>query len=211
MQQKPATKPRQEFYDRSLSSQMPQPKPLHPQALAVIQKYGSLGLPYNTEVSAQQARINGNIGWAAYDLEKEHVARTHEGVNDGLDGDLKLRIYEPDRDDTHPLVMLFHGGGWVTGDLDAEDTTCRGLSLRVGAVVMSVDYRLALETAFPGGLEDCYTATVWAVEHANELNIVPNLIAVSGTCAGGNLAAAVTLLARDRGAPNIAHQLLYCH
>ena len=189
---------------------MSQPKRLHPQALTVMQKYASLGLPSNTEVSVQQARINGNIGRAVYDLEKEHVARTHERVISGLDGDLMLRIYEPDGDCIHSLVMLFHGGGWVAGDLDAEDTTCRGLSLRFGAVVVSVDYRLAPETRFPGGLEDCYTATVWAVEHANELNIVPDLLAVSGTSAGGNLAAAVTLLARDRGGPNIAHQLLYC-
>ena len=175
-----------------------------------MQKYASLGLPSNTKVSAQQARINGNIGRAAYDLEKEHVARTRERVIDGEDGELKLRIYDPDGDGPHPLVMLFHGGGWVAGDLDAEDTTCRGLSLRVGAVVVSVDYRLAPETRFPGGLEDCYAATVWAAEHADELNITSNLLAVSGTSAGGNLAAAVALLARDRRGPNIAHQLLYC-
>ncbi|NQW21064.1 MAG: alpha/beta hydrolase [Chloroflexi bacterium] len=189
---------------------MRKPKPLHPQALAVMQKYASLGLPSNTEVSDQQARINGNIGRAAFDLEEEHVARTSERSIQGSGGDLPIRIYEPNGDGPHPLVMLFHGGGWVAGDLDAEDTTCRGLSLRASAVVVSVDYRLAPETRFPGGLEDCYTATVWAVEHAADLNVEPSKLAVAGTSAGGNLAAVVALMARDRGGPKIAHQLLYC-
>ena len=189
---------------------MNRPSKLHPQVVAMMRDYAALGLPSNTEVTPVEARINGNIGRAAFPLEKEHVASTRELTINGAGGNLNLRVYEPEGEGPHPLIMLFHGGGWVAGDLDAEDTTCRGLSLRVSAVVVSVDYRLAPETKFPGGLEDCYAATVWAIEHAVELNIDPRKLAVSGTSAGGNLAAAVALMSRDRGGPRIAHQLLYC-
>ena len=106
--------------------------------------------------------------------------------------------------------MLFHGGGWVVGNLDAEDSTSRGLVNRVNAVLVSVDYRLAPETRFPGAPEDCYAATVWAVEHAEELGVDAAKLAVAGTSAGGNLSAVVSLMARDRGGPSIKHQVLFC-
>jgi acetyl esterase len=106
--------------------------------------------------------------------------------------------------------MLFHGGGWVIGDLDNEDSTSRGLVNRVNAVLISVDYRMAPEDRFPAAPEDCYAATVWAVEHAAELGVDATNIAVAGTSAGGNLSAAVALMARDRGGPTIKHQVLYC-
>ena len=104
--------------------------------------------------------------------------------------------------------MWFHGGGWVVGDLDTADPTARHLSVGAGCVVVSVDYRLAPETKFPGAADDCYAATQWAVQHAAQINGDPHRIAVGGDSAGGNLAAAVSLMARDRGGLALAFQLL---
>ena len=107
-------------------------------------------------------------------------------------------------------MIYFHGGGWVIGDLDSEDSTSRGLVNRVNAVLISVDYRMAPEDRFPAAPEDCYAATVWAVKHADELGVDASNLAVAGTSAGGNLSAAVALMARDRGGPTIKHQVLFC-
>jgi acetyl esterase len=106
--------------------------------------------------------------------------------------------------------MLFHGGGWMIGDLDHEDPSSRRMCNQVDAVVVSVHYRLAPETTFPGAPEDCYAATVWAVENADGLGVDASNVALTGTSAGGNLAAAVALMARDRGGPHIKHQVLFC-
>ena len=91
-----------------------------------------------------------------------------------------------------------------------EGPTSRGLANRVGALVISVQYRLAPETRFPGAADDCYAATEWAVENAGEFGGDASKLAVAGTSAGGNLSAAVSLMARDRGEPNISHQVLFC-
>jgi acetyl esterase len=96
----------------------------------------------------------------------------------------------------------------VIGDLDSADPTARHLAVGAGCVVVSVDYRLAPETKFPGAADDCYAATQWAIQHASQLNGDPGRIAVGGDSAGGNLAAAVSLMARDRRGPSIAFQLL---
>jgi acetyl esterase len=104
--------------------------------------------------------------------------------------------------------VWFHGGGWVVGDLETADPTARHLTVGAKCVVISVDYRLAPETKFPGAADDSYAATVWAVQHATRFNADPGNIAVGGDSAGGNLAAAVALMARDRSGPSLAFQLL---
>lgn len=184
--------------------------PLHPQAAAALQTIAALGLPPVTDVTPAQARANATTSRRAVEVDIEPVGRTEDRIISGPGGPLPLRIYRSDDRDHLPLIMLFHGGGWVVGDLETEDTTCRGLCRRVGAVVVSVDYRLAPETRFPGAVEDCYAATQWAVTHADELGIDASLVATSGTSAGGNLAGAVAMAARDRGGPAIAHQVLFC-
>lgn len=186
--------------------------PLHPQVVEIMARNAALGLPPNNQVSPEQARNNFLITrQATADLaEIEPVGRIEERTIPGPAGEIPVRIYRPASEAVHPLVMLFHGGGWVIGDLDTEDSVCRGLCNRVGAVVVSVDYRLAPETRYPGAVEDCYAATVWAVEHADELGIDATRVATSGTSAGGNLSGAVSMMARDKGGPAIAHQVLFC-
>jgi acetyl esterase/lipase len=121
-----------------------------------------------------------------------------------------LRVYRPQGalDVVLPLILNFHGGGWVSGDPYQSEWWCSSIAHDVQAVVVSVDYRLAPEDPWPAAPEDCYDATAWAVEHAADLGADGTRLAVMGDSAGGNLAAVVALMARDRGGPDIALQLL---
>jgi len=184
--------------------------PLHRQVIELMARRDALGFPDNFEVTPTEARANSVAGRIAIPSEKEPVGEITERTIPGPAGDIPIRVYRPGTDGPHSLIMLFHGGGWVVGDLDAEDSTSRGLVNRVNAVLVSVDYRMAPETRFPGAPEDCYAATVWAVGHAEELGVDAAKLAVAGTSAGGNLSAAVALMARDRGGPHIKHQVLFC-
>jgi acetyl esterase len=135
----------------------------------------------------------------------EPVARVEDRTPPGL---ARLRIYTPGSPDPLPALVYFHGGGWVLGDLDTVDAPCRRLANAVPCVVVSVAYPLAPEHTYPIAIEDAYFATRYVVEHAGELGIDPARIAVGGDSAGGNLAAVVALMARDRGGPPLAFQLL---
>ena len=107
-----------------------------------------------------------------------------------------------------PILVYYHGGGWIRGDLDTHDDVCRYLCHRAGCLVASVDYRLAPEHRFPAALEDCDAATRWMAENAARLGADPARLAIGGDSAGGNIACGVTLKARDRGGPAICFQLL---
>ncbi|HVW45241.1 MAG TPA: alpha/beta hydrolase fold domain-containing protein, partial [Amycolatopsis sp.] len=115
-----------------------------------------------------------------------------------LDGDVRARLYFPDGERPFPAVLFLHGGGWVLGDLDFQDHVCRRLCRDTGAVVVSVDYRLAPEHRYPAALDDAETAGNWLRAHAAGIGCDPDALAVFGSSAGGNLAAALTL--RDRAA-----------
>ena len=119
-----------------------------------------------------------------------------------------MRIYTPAGAGTFPALVWFHGGGWVVGTLDMADGTSRHLCVGADCVVISVDYRLAPEAKFPAAAEDCYAATKWVAENASSINVDPYRIAVGGDSAGGNLAAVVSLMVRDRGGPTLAFQLM---
>ena len=106
------------------------------------------------------------------------------------------------------MLLYLHGGGWTVGNLDTHDGICRSLCHRLGAVVISVDYRLAPENKFPVPLEDCYAALEWSAAHAAEIQGDRTRLVVAGDSAGGNLAAAVALYARDHGGPRLCHQVL---
>jgi len=125
----------------------------------------------------------------------------------GPDGEIPIRIYRPSDVDLLPVLMWFHGGGWVFGSLDGAELNCRKFANEAQCVVVSVDYRLAPETPFPGAIDDCYAATAWVAESAMELNIDATRIAVGGDSAGGNLAACVAYRSRDKG-PKLVFQLL---
>lgn len=121
-----------------------------------------------------------------------------------------VRIYwPPESSQTPPVLLFFHGGGWVVGDLDSYDGTARAHAAGVGAVVVSVDYRLAPEHPYPAAVEDVWAVTRWVAAHAAELGADPARIAVAGDSAGGNLAAVVALLARDAGVRLRAQLLWY--
>ncbi|MDT4911856.1 MAG: acetyl esterase [Pseudonocardiales bacterium] len=122
---------------------------------------------------------------------------------------LPLRIYRPKTSTGDlPVVMNFHGGGWVSGDPRQSEWWASSLAAKADVVVISVGYRLAPEHSFPIPVEDCYDATVWVADHAAELGVDADRLAVMGDSAGGNIAAVVSLMARDRGQPDIALQVL---
>jgi acetyl esterase len=125
----------------------------------------------------------------------------------GPAGDLPVRIYTPEGDGPFPVIVYFHGGGWVVGDLDTQDMIARGLAAGAGSVLVSVDYRLAPEHPFPAAPEDAFAATRWAAEHASASGGDPDRLAVAGDSAGGVLACAVALMARDAGGPKLRAQV----
>jgi acetyl esterase/lipase len=125
----------------------------------------------------------------------------------GPEGPLRVRVYRPRSTELLPVVIWFHGGGWVVGTLDSHDPVCRALANRTPCVVVSVDYRLAPEWPFPAALDDAWAATQWVADEALKLGADASRIVVAGDSAGGNLAAAVALRARDSG-PSLALQAL---
>ncbi len=129
----------------------------------------------------------------------------------GADGPIQVRVYRPfGLEATPPAIVFFHGGGWVIGDIDTHDTSCRVLALESECVVVSVDYRLAPEHVFPAAADDCVAAYRWVVTNGDSLSIDPRAVAVMGDSAGGNLAAVVAQAGRDLDvAPPVAQGLIY--
>jgi acetyl esterase len=138
-------------------------------------------------------------------FEPPAVARVEDRT---ITGGLPVRIYWPTTTKDLPIIVYFHGGGWVLCDLDTHDRACRQLALGADAVVVSVDYRLAPEHRFPAAADDALAAVQWAAASARSLGADPGRLAVAGDSAGGNLAAVAALRARDEGGPPIAFQLL---
>ncbi|HUQ39767.1 MAG TPA: alpha/beta hydrolase [Acidimicrobiales bacterium] len=134
------------------------------------------------------------------------VAAVEDRRIPGPAGEIPVRIYRPD--DPHGVVVYFHGGGFMLGDLDTHDPVTRQLANASGAVVVAVDYRLAPEHPFPAGPDDCLAATRWVADHTDELGLPGAKVAVAGDSAGGNLSAVTCIRARDEGGPAIAFQLL---
>ncbi|HEY4280181.1 MAG TPA: alpha/beta hydrolase [Conexibacter sp.] len=161
--------------------------------------------------AAQARRMLAEL--PAPELEPLPVGRVEQRMVDGAEGEIPARVYWPhgvdgSSDEPLPLVVFFHGGGWVLCDLDSHDAACRNLASLAEVVVVSVDYRLAPEAPHPAGVEDAYAATCWAHAHAAELGGDPDRLVVAGDSSGGHFAAVVALMARDRSGPPIAYQLL---
>jgi acetyl esterase len=164
------------------------------------------------EFSPSEARARRNPFFAAVGGPSPHVFKVEDRTIPGPAGDMAVRIYTPEQgfDDGagHPLLVYFHGGGWVLGNLDTHDSLCRSLANSGGCVVVSVDYRLSPENRFPAALEDAYGAVCWVSENARHLKGDASRLLVGGDSAGGNLAAVSCLMARDEGGPDLLHQLL---
>lgn len=126
----------------------------------------------------------------------------------GPAGEIPIRVYHPEGSGPFPIHLHYHGGGWVIGDLDTHDADCREVCRRAGVIVIAVDYRLAPEHPYPAAVEDCFAAAQWAAANAAAIGGRSGPISVGGDSAGGNLAAVVSRLARDAGAPLINFQLL---
>ncbi|MGW9123933.1 alpha/beta hydrolase [Paenibacillus chitinolyticus] len=152
-------------------------------------------------------QMRSMMGWPNTSVTRttvETVCRTIDGAN----GPIPLRIYTPEGSGPRPAVVFFHGGGFIGGTVDVMENPCRALAEKAGAVVVSADYRLAPEHAFPAGLTDCFETVQWVHRHARELGADPGRIAVAGDSAGGNLAAVCAIMDRDRGTGMIRFQAL---
>jgi len=189
---------------------------IKPEMQTVIEKLASFKDTPIPKLTAQQARKNHTPTDAVMALVKENNIPMPAPMVDtmGKDipvkgGNIHLRIYTPKTGaPSFPVIVYYHGGGFVIADLDVYDASAKGLSEQTGAVVVSVAYRLAPEHKFPTAHEDAYAAYLWAVKNAASIKGDPKMIAVAGESAGGNLAANVSMMARDKGDMMPVHQLL---
>src|SRR5712692_6227052 len=181
--------------------------PLDPQAQAYLDQMAALNAPPLHTLTPELIRQATSMQRAMLG-EPEPVANVENRLIPGPASDIPIRIYTPSGNGPFPVLVFFHGGGWVICDLDTHDDICRSLTNQAACIVVSVDYRLAPEHKFPAAPEDCYAATQWVAANAAALNGDPQRIAVGGDSAGGNLAAVVPLMARDRGGPKLVYQLM---
>jgi acetyl esterase len=180
--------------------------PLDPQAHALLAAMEAQGAPDISQLSVSQARDMAN-SFREMQGDLVQVAAVGDRTVPGPDGSLPVRIYRPEGA-PRGAIVYFHGGGWVIGNIEVVDAPCRALAAATGCVVVSAQYRLAPESAYPAAVEDCYAVTRWVAEHLADLGTEPAGLVVAGDSAGGNLAAVVALMARDRQGPEIAFQAL---
>lgn len=181
---------------------------LHPQMKAILDQAAASGAkPFHT-MTPGEARQAINALLEAFKGTPAPVAKSERREIAGPAGRIPVQIYTPEGKGPFPVLVYFHGGGWTIGEVASWDPFCRSLCNASGCVLMAVEYRLAPEHKFPAGPEDCYAAADWAAKNAASIGGDPKRIAVGGDSAGGNLAAVVSLMARDRGGPNLAFQLL---
>jgi acetyl esterase len=181
---------------------------LDPQMKALLDQAAAAGGKPFHAMNPAEARAAIDTMFAAFRGSPKDVAKIEDRKVPGPGGQIPVRIYTPSGNGPFGALAYFHGGGWVIGNIETHDVVCRDLTASAGCVTISVDYRLAPEHKFPAAPEDCYAVTKWAAENARSLNIDANRIAVGGDSAGGNLAAVVAQMARDRNGPKIAFQLL---
>jgi cation diffusion facilitator CzcD-associated flavoprotein CzcO/acetyl esterase/lipase len=182
---------------------------LQPDVRLVLNMMADMKLPPIESLGAQGARAFAAQLNAARPAGRP-VGEVVDGILPGADGPLPYRLYRPATPGPHPIVIYFHGGGWVLGDQQSDDPFCRDMCRRTGMTFVSVGYRHAPEHRFPTAVEDGYAATSWIAEHATEFGGTLGPVLVAGWSAGGNIAAVTCQLARDRGGPQISGQLLVC-
>lgn len=178
--------------------------PLDPELQAIGEAVGAgfdirqVDLPTTRKTIDEAARLGP----------RPEIAKVEDRLIPGPAGKIPVRIYTPDSPVSRPGLVYFHGGGWVFCSIETHDALCRSIANGAGCSVVSVDYRLAPEHPHPAAVEDAYAATRWVVENAAELGVDPARVGVGGDSAGGNLAAVVPMAARERGGPELRHQLL---
>jgi acetyl esterase len=176
-------------------------------ALISLKLTGEPNLTARDDVAYSRARVRQTA--QTIDRDPVPVGEVTDLSVPGAVRDIAARHYRPENSEVGPLLMYFHGGGWVVGDLDTHDNVCRIICRGAGIHVLSVDYRLAPEHPAPAAIEDAYAAFRWAMDHGAELGTRPGMVAVGGDSAGGNLATVVARFSRDDGVPAALQLLLY--
>jgi len=176
----------------------------------ILDELAALGAPPIHQMKPADARQGDAILAAACqgNVPREQVRSIEDRRIPGPAGEIPIRIYKSKTAEPCGALVYLHGGGWVIGSIELHDEVCRRLTNESRAVVVSVDYRLAPEHKFPAALDDSYAAVAWVAANAGGLGYPEGRVAVGGDSAGGNLSAAVSLMARDRGGPRLALQLL---
>ncbi|WP_374448162.1 alpha/beta hydrolase [Stella sp.] len=181
---------------------------LHPQIEEALQKLAAANLPPIHTLSPAEARAQMIAVVRARGSVPEPIRRAEDRTVPGPAGPIPVRLYWPEADGPLPVLVYYHGGGHVIGDLDTHDVICRNLAAGAGALVMAVDYRMGPEHRFPAAVEDCWAALRWIAAEAPALGADPARIAVAGDSAGGNLAAVMALMARDADGLDLRMQVL---
>jgi acetyl esterase/lipase len=182
--------------------------PLDHDAEILLEMIREANRPTFESVGAVAARELFMAGRKALSPDPMPIAETRDVAIPGPGGAIPARLYRSATTGTLPVLVFFHGGGWVVGNIDSHEAMCRHIANRGECAVLSIDYRMGPENKFPAAVEDCFAATAWTADKAAQLGVEPARLAVGGDSAGGNLAAVVSLLARDKGAPRIAYQVL---
>jgi acetyl esterase len=184
---------------------VPQQESNDPQVKAVLAQMASAGVLHPKTLEQWRKAY---LFYAKFAGTPENVFHVENRAIPGPAGMIPIRVYSPRAGGGLPVWVFFHGGGFVTGSLDTHDTPLRAVTNRCDCLVVSVAYRLAPESLYPAAPDDAYAATKWVADHAADIGGDPNRIAVGGDGAGGNLAAVVSLMARDKGGPHLLRQVL---
>jgi acetyl esterase len=182
--------------------------PLDPKIAALLKFMEAQGAPPLSSMTIEEVRAQTELMTRMNPAPRKQVASISDRAISTPHGPLGVRIYRPYGEGVFPLLLFFHGGGFITGSLNTHDPLCRELCAGARAVVVAVDYRLAPENRFPAAVDDSLFATRWVAEHASELEADSKRIAVAGDSAGGNLSAVIAMRIRDESGPRLCGQVL---
>ena len=180
---------------------------LHPAIKTLLDQVAAQGSPPLSSQGVELVR-QGYVATRGFLSEKPDVANVEDRVIPGPAGDIPVRIYTPDGVAPYPVLVYYHGGGWVIGSIETHDGICRAYANAAGCIVVNVDYRLAPEHRFPAAVDDAFAVLNWVAEHAADFGGDPSRMAVGGESAGANLSAVIAQLATEAGRPALKYQIL---